>query len=168
MSLPSQSSTHGRTKERRREQQKPKSKPKSPGPTTKPRAPIITRENNKKISKPRLERDGEKRVQGAAADPLLQVEWISVPIGQNISARFVIRSNPAHRIEVKVQQGSYQKEYSDTGAVNTTTLPVASVGTKIVISARDLETGETLEEWGAWYSLLGRFLRLIRKFFFNS
>jgi hypothetical protein len=101
-----------------------------------------------------------KTTAGSAGELDLRIVWIDAWVGNDRSCRFDVTSLPGHRLEVTVEQLVYCKTYTGQGTVSTVPVPVAPIGTQIKVTARDTDTGETLEARGHWVSLGGWLARL--------
>lgn len=92
---------------------------------------------------------------GKAGERNISIQWIDVWVGGSKSSRFAVKTAPDNGLEVVCEQASYKKAYAGTGLVNTQTTPVAPVGTRGKVTARDTATGETREQPWIWYNMGG-------------
>jgi hypothetical protein len=88
------------------------------------------------------------------------------------SAHFIVKTAPGNTLEVTMQQLGYKKNFTGTGAVQTQLIPLAPIGTKGKVMARDTTTGETYEQPWTWI-LTGGFgglglWAMIKKLFVKS
>jgi hypothetical protein len=113
-----------------------------------------------------------KRTAGKAAEHNLSIEWIDVWVGNNRSLRFNVRTNSGNALEVHVEQAAYSKNYSGNGSLSTQVMPVAPIGTKGKLTARDATTEEVLEQPWTWIPLRGlgglSLWNAIKKLFWKS
>lgn len=109
---------------------------------------------------------GEARVTaGKDGAQNIRVEWVPVPLPAAVPCRFVVTTAAGNGLEVNLEQMSYRKTYQGTSAVNTDIMPVAPVGTPGKLTARDLTTGELLEQPWKWRPLGKSFWTLIKELF---
>jgi hypothetical protein len=102
-----------------------------------------------------IKRAEMKATAGRAGERNLTVEWIAVQVGPSLSCRFDVATAAGHRLEVVLEQLAYHKTYTGNGIVRTLPVPVAPAGTALQLTARDTDTGETLEAKGVWYLMGG-------------
>ena len=91
----------------------------------------------------------------AAGEPSVAIEKFWVDVEGNLPAGFNVTTRETHGLEVVLEQRSYRKVYTGTGSLRTDLTPVAPIGTKGRIIARDLTTGETVEQPWTWQSIRG-------------
>jgi hypothetical protein len=103
--------------------------------------------------RPAMQKAEQKVTAGRAGERNITVEWIPVPIDNSVSARFNCKTLPGNTLEVTIEQLFYKTAYSGQGAVATTFVPVAPIGTKCKLTVRDVTTGEILEQIGTWRPL---------------
>jgi hypothetical protein len=110
--------------------------------------------------------------QGRAGEKNISIAWVDVRLPGGLSANFVVRTAPGNSLEVLVEQRSYKKTYTGSGAITTQVLPIAPIGTSGKLIARDTTTGESLEQPWQWVHLGGADLpglwEKIKKFFWKS
>jgi hypothetical protein len=97
--------------------------------------------------------DKLKVTAGRSGERNIKIEWVDVPVGGYRSARFNVTTAPGNGLEVTLEQQEYRKTLSGQGTVSTSVLPVAPVGTKGKLVARDAVTGEVAEQPWTWISL---------------
>lgn len=139
------------------QQSRPSTQPANPaseGAVQESSAPVVTGKTQAG-QKPGLNLEESKATAGRAGERNLGIEWIDVWVGNNRSARFNLKTSANNGLEVLVEQAAYKKTYQGTGTVHTQVLPVAPIGTKGRLTARDTTTGETLEQPWTWVSLGG-------------
>jgi hypothetical protein len=85
----------------------------------------------------------------------LSLEWITVWLEGGRSARFVVRTATGNELQVHMEQLAYRKSETGVTQVNTQPVPVAPIGTKGKLVARDMTTGEILEQPWTWILLGG-------------
>ena len=104
--------------------------------------------------KPGLQMDAAI-VSVAAAEPSVAIEKFWIEVDGNQPAGFDVTTRETHGLEVVLEQRSYRKVYTGTGSVRTDLTPIAPIGTKGRIIARDLTSGETLEQPWTWQLIRG-------------
>ena len=82
----------------------------------------------------------------------IQVKWIEVPLPHAVPCRFAVSTTTGNALEVSMEQLSYRKSYSGTSSLQTDVTPVAPIGTKGLLTVRDVTTGELLEQPWKWRS----------------
>lgn len=87
-------------------------------------------------------RDGERH---------MRIEQFWVEVDGHLPAGFNVETLPEHALEVLMEQQSYRKTFNGTGSVQTGLTPLAPLGTKGVLMAWDLATGETIEQPWTWH-----------------
>ena len=90
---------------------------------------------------------------GRAAESNISIKWIDVWIGNMKPCRFDVTTAEGHALEVIVEQLAYRKIYTGTTSISTQPVPTAAAGTRLKVIARDLTTGEVLEQPGYWYDM---------------
>lgn len=85
----------------------------------------------------------------------IRVEQIPVPLPNAIPCRFIVTTAAGNQLEVSLEQKSYRKSYQGTSSLHTDITPVAPIGTKGKLVARDLTTGETFERPWTWRNIAG-------------
>jgi hypothetical protein len=100
-----------------------------------------------------LEQD--QRVAGQAGEQNLNFEWIEVWVGRARSGRFNVTTAADHGLEVTIEQAVYSRSYQGTGRVETSVVPIAPIGTKGKVTARDTTTGEVLLRPYKWINIDG-------------
>jgi hypothetical protein len=109
--------------------------------------------------KPAVKMEEQKVTAGRNGERNIRIEWINVPVGIHISARFNITTQPGNELEVTMLQLEYRKVFNGQGTVSTTMVPVAPIGTPGKMIVRDVTSGEIVEQPWKWRSL-GRNLSL--------
>lgn len=92
-------------------------------------------------------------VAGAGGARNITIDWIAVPVGNDLPCRFNVKTLAGHGLEVVVEQLAYKRDYVGTGAVSTQVIPVAPTGTMGNIVVRDTTTGERAETPWKWRRL---------------
>src|SRR5262245_34720824 len=88
--------------------------------------------------RPAMQKEQQKVTAGRAGERNITVEWIPVPIDIHVSARFICKTLSGNTLEVTMEQNFYKNAYSGQGAVATTFVPVAPIGTKGKLIVRDI------------------------------
>jgi hypothetical protein len=122
---------------------------------------------------PALKTEPAKRTAGKAGEQNLRIEWVDVPLGGDRSAYFNVSSVAGNALEAELEQLAYRKRYGGAGGLRTDVVPVAPIGTRGRLVARDTTTGEVLEQPWTWYSLggfslFGLIVAAFRKLFTNG
>ena len=106
---------------------------------------------------------------GANDERNIAIRWIDVWIGNAKPVRFVVTTATGNALELGIEQGHYTRSYSGKTTINSDVMPIAPIGTRFMIVARDLTTGELVEQAGVWRnmrtSLLSALLNLLKKWF---
>jgi hypothetical protein len=89
---------------------------------------------------------------GQAGESNIVIEKFWVEVDGHLPAGFNVTTRPEHQLEVTLEQRSYRKNHSGTGTVKTGLTPIAPIGTKGRVIARDATTGETVEQPWTWKS----------------
>jgi hypothetical protein len=110
--------------------------------------------------------------QGRAGEKNISIEWVDVRLPGGLSANYIVRTAPGNSLEVLVEQRSYKKTYTGSGTITTQVLPIAPIGTRGKLVARDTTTGESLEQPWRWVPLgsdvdLSGLWEKIKKFFWK-
>jgi hypothetical protein len=113
--------------------------------------------------KPAMNVAPQKVTAGRAGERNIVVEKISVPVGNNIPCRFNVTTRSGNELEVQLEQTVYRKSFTGQGKVMTSVIPVAPIGTKGKLTARDLTTGEIVEQPWTWHLLSGGLWAMIRR-----
>ena len=92
---------------------------------------------------------------GKAGERNIRVEKFWVLVDGHYPCGFDVATLPGHSLEVEMIQLAYSKTYAGTGAVKTGVTPVAPIGTPGKMVARDLTTGETVEQPWVWHLVGG-------------
>jgi hypothetical protein len=103
--------------------------------------------------KPAMDLERLKTTPDRAGERNIVVEKIPVPVGNNIPCRFNVKTLSGNELEVTLEQTVYRKSFRGQGTVSTTVIPVAPIGTKGKLTARDLTTGEVVEQPWTWHLL---------------
>jgi hypothetical protein len=90
-----------------------------------------------------------------AAEPSVALEQFWTEVDGHLPCGFVVTTRDGHPLEVVVEQKSYRKVYTGVGALKTGLTPIAPIGTKGRIVAKDMTSGETVEQPWTW-RLIGR------------
>jgi hypothetical protein len=123
-----------------------------PAPAYTPPPADITKDPKKKSG---FNFGKEERAAGKAGEHNLGIQFIEVWVGNARSARFTIQTSQGNALEAIVEQAAYNRTCSGTGAISTAVLPVAPIGTKGKVTARDTTTGEVLEKPWTWIDIGG-------------
>jgi len=94
-------------------------------------------------------------VTSAVPEPSVALEKFWVDVDGNLPCGFDVTTRAGHGLEVVIEQQAYRRVYTGTGSLKTAVCPVAPIGTKGRIIARDTTTGETVEQPWTWH-LIGR------------
>jgi hypothetical protein len=97
----------------------------------------------------------QKRTAGRAGENALAIEWIPAPVpwpggGMARSVRFRVSTTGGGALEARLEQLAYNRSESGNGTLTTQIVPAAPVGTSGKLTARDIATGETLEQPWIW------------------
>lgn len=114
------------------------------------------RAKNDADKSPALEIAEETATVGQAGERNLQIEWVDVWIGNSKPCYFNVSTVAGHALEFEIQQLSYQKKYTGEHTIKTDVIPVAPIGTRGKLIARDLTTGEMLEQGIVWRDMGGQ------------
>jgi hypothetical protein len=95
----------------------------------------------------------EQRVLGRSGERNLQLKFTDVWLGSARSGRFNLETSAGNGLEATIEQDVYRRTYGGTGTLETQVLPVAPIGTKGKIVARDTTTGEVLERPFTWIDI---------------
>jgi hypothetical protein len=115
-----------------------------------PPAPPVDTARSRTKKKPSLEMGDPVVTAGAGGEQNITVDMFWVEVEANLPAGFTVTTRPTHELEVVMEQRAYRKTYKGAGSVRTDLTPVAPIGTKGSLLARDLTTGETLEHPWTW------------------
>src|SRR5690349_15547744 len=88
--------------------------------------------------KPAMDFEQLKVTAGRSGERNIVVEKIPVPVGSNIPCRFNVTTLSGNALEVTLEQTVYRKSFAGQGKVMTSVIPVAPIGTKGKLTARDL------------------------------
>ena len=86
---------------------------------------------------------------GGEKNIALEEYWVGLVDG-HLPKGFNVRTREGHGLEVLMEQRSYRRTYSGTGALKTGLTPNAPIGTPGRIFVTDTTTGETLEQPWRW------------------
>jgi hypothetical protein len=95
----------------------------------------------------------EQRALGRSGERNLQLKFTDVWLGSARSGRFNLQTSAGNGLEATIEQAVYRRTYGGTGMLETQALPVAPIGTKGKIVARDTTTGEVLELAFTWIDI---------------
>jgi hypothetical protein len=104
---------------------------------------------------PGLKLEEAKATAGTAGERNLNIEKFNGWVGNNLPCGFRVRTLPENGLELVLEQLVYKKTYNGKGFIETSLVPVAPIGTKGKLIARDTTTGETLEQPWTWHLLNG-------------
>jgi hypothetical protein len=136
----------------RTQQAPPPTKPPPPPPA---QVPETVPEARGATSQPACKLEADQRIAGQAGEQNLRLEWIDVLVGQARSARIKVQTAAGNGLEVTIEQAVYSRTYQGTGSVETSVVPVAPIGTKGKVTARDTTTGEVLHKPYKWLDIGG-------------
>jgi hypothetical protein len=88
---------------------------------------------------------------GRAGEKNITLEKFWVEVDGHLPCGFNVGTLEGHGLEVLIEQRSYRRTYTGTGALKTGLCPIAPIGTKGRILVTDTTTGETLEQPWTWY-----------------
>jgi hypothetical protein len=91
----------------------------------------------------------------AVPEPSVVIDKFWVEVDGNMPSGFRVSTRPDHGLEVVMEQRAYRKTYTGVGSLETGLTPVAPLGTKGRLIARDTTTGETVEQPWTWIPLGG-------------
>jgi hypothetical protein len=137
--------------------------PAQPFPTTVPVPQISTKQT------PKLKLEKAKVTAGRSGERNITFEWFWVQVGNNFPCGFKVKTVAGNELEVTLEQLSYKRIQGGKGAVTTQVVPVAPIGTRGKMIARDVTTGEVVEQPWLWYRLgfFGGLWDAIKKLFFK-
>jgi hypothetical protein len=135
-----------------RERPREATRPPEPSPFDAPKAEKKPPAHSKK--KPALQMDAAI-VTVATAEPSVVIEKFWVEVDGNQPAGFDVSTRAGHGLEVTLEQRAYRKVYTGTGSLKTGLTPIAPIGTKGRIIAKDTTTGETVEQPWTWRLIRG-------------
>ena len=142
-------------------QERPADRPAPPGaeqpvPPEAPASSTIVQETSGNAKhKPAMNLAAQKVTAGRSGERNIVVEKIPVPVGSNIPCRFNVTTRAGNELEIQLEQTVYRKTFTGQGKVMTSVIPVAPIGTKGKLTARDLATGEVVEQPWTWHLLSG-------------
>lgn len=134
--------------------------PTTPAPPPPAQAPAPVPEAKASKRQPAFKLEEDQRVAGQAGEQNLRFEWIDVWVGQARSGRAKVQTATGNGLEVTIEQAVYSRTYQGTGSVETSAVPVAPIGTKGKVTARDTTTGEVLHQPYRWVDIGGGGLSL--------
>ena len=151
-------------------QERPADRPAPPGAEQPVEAPpasstIVQETTGDAKHKPAMDLAEQKVTAGRAGERNIVVEKIPVPVGLNIPCRFNVTTLAGNELEVTLEQTVYRKSFTGQGKVMTTVIPVAPIGTKGKLIARDLATGEVVEQPWTWHLLSSGLWAMILRLF---
>ena len=100
--------------------------------------------------RPGLRMDDAIVTPGRTGESNIVIEKFWVEVDGHLPAGFNITTRPEHQLDVTIEQRSYRKSFSGTGTLKTGLTPIAPIGTKGRVIARDITTGETVEQPWTW------------------
>ncbi|MDB6061141.1 MAG: hypothetical protein JWM78_1244 [Verrucomicrobiaceae bacterium] len=112
-----------------------------------------SRESGDSDKKPGVQLAEEKATAGQLGECNLRIEWIDVWVGNSKPCQFNVVTADGNNLEIELTQLSYRKTYAGAGAVKTDVLPIVPIGTRGKLIARDITTGEVLEQTWIWHSM---------------
>jgi len=89
-------------------------------------------------------------VETGGSDPSIGFEWKQVAVETNCTCSCAVSVDGGHALSVRVQQPPYDRTLKGTGSVNVAAIPVASIGAKGRLVARDEVSGATAEFTWEW------------------
>jgi hypothetical protein len=129
--------------------------------TTAPQAP--------QKNKPTLKMGELKCTAGRAGERSITLEKFWVQVGNAFPCGFKVGTLPENELEVTMEQLAYRKVYSGRGGLTTQVIPVVPVGTPGRVIARDITTGEVVEQPWKWHYIgpFSRFWESIKNLLFK-
>lgn len=130
-------------------------------PTTNPQSLSDAMGDTARKAKPKTDSAPAVKVEqviataGKAGEKNITIKWLDVWIGNSKPCYWDVATLQGDSLEFTVEQLAYKKTYTATGSLTTQPVPVAPIGTKILIAARDTTTGEVVEQHGIWYDMSG-------------
>ena len=122
--------------------------------------PVKTKAADKKASGMKLEE--VKARAGASGERNIVIQWTpTTPIDGSpwyktaYTAGFDVKTAFGNGLEVTLEQLQYRRVHNGTAALRTSLIPAAPLGTKGRVIARDVATGEVMEQPWTWHSLGG-------------
>jgi len=137
------------TREKTREAPRPRERTDA-RPITGEAARPITEAAKAAKKRPGLQMEDAIVTPGAAGESNIVIEKFWVEVDGHLPAGFSVTTRPEHQLEVTLEQRSYRKNHSGTGTLKTGLTPIAPIGTKGRVVARDVTTGETVEQPWTW------------------
>lgn len=90
---------------------------------------------------------------GRAGECNITVDRVSVAVGLPALCRLDVHTASGNELEVILEQLAYRRAFTGQGGVSTTNIPLAPIGTQGKITARDITTGEVVEQPWTWLPL---------------
>ena len=111
-----------------------------------------------------------KRTAGRTGERSITLEKFWVQVGNAFPCGFKVGTLAENELEVTLEQLSYRRIHTGRGALTTQVIPVVPIGTNGRVIARDIATGEIVEQPWKWQRIgpLSRFWDLIRKLLFKT
>ena len=120
-------------------------------------------------NKPTLKMGELKRTAGHAGERSITLEKFWVQVGNSFPCGFKVGTLSENELEVTMEQLTYRRVYSGRGGLTTQVIPVVPVGTPGRVIARDITTGEVVQQPWRWHYIgsFGRFWEFIKRLLFK-
>lgn len=100
---------------------------------------------------PGMQLDAAELTPGRAGESHISIEKSWVEVEGHLPASFKVATLAGNALEVTLEQLSYRKTHTGTGSLQTGLTPLAPIGTRGRLIARDLTSGETVEQPWIWH-----------------
>jgi hypothetical protein len=111
-----------------------------------------------------------KQTAGRAGEFTITLEKFWVQVGNSFPCGFKVATRPENELEVTLEQLSYRRVHNGRGGLTTQVIPVVPIGTKGRVIARDITTGEIVEQPWKWHRIgpFSNLWNLIKDLLFKS
>jgi hypothetical protein len=156
--------------QQRQKQQDQKTSRAKDRPDTKQRGDEFRESATKVESQVALVAEETVVVEGAGGAKNLTTQWVDVWLPGGKPMYIIVNTLPGNDLAVHIEQHGWKKDYVAKGSVKTDVTPIAPIGTRGHLLAKDTTTGEELRvdfHWGplGGPSLLARLIKLIKGLF---
>lgn len=112
-------------------------------------------------------------VEGAGGARNISYQWIDVWLPGGKPMYIIVNTLPDHELQVMIEQNSWKKNYVARGNIKTDVVPIAPIGTRGKLVAKDAATGEEHTVNFIWrqivdQSLFAKFVAFIKSLFTNA
>jgi hypothetical protein len=126
---------------------------------------LLEEAGSTKKGKSAMRLEGAQVTAGKDGARNISIQWIDVHLPHAKPCRFVVSTTAGNALEVLVEQKSYRKSYQGTSSVQTEITPVAPHGTRGLLTAKDMTSGETVEQPWVWRNGAGGLWELLKRLF---